>query len=144
VGLGARDTLRLEVCFHLYGNDMDTSRNPIEAGLGWCCKEATGFIGSVAVGEARANGTAEKLVPFKLTERGIPRQGNAVLDAEGEPAGIVTSGTLSPCLDEGVGLAYVRTALGEPGTDIQIDVRGKRRPARVESRPLYDPDQKES
>jgi aminomethyltransferase len=143
-GLGARDTLRLEVCFHLYGNDMDTGRNPIEAGLGWCCKEDTGFIGSKAVAAARADGTAEKLAPFKLTERGIPRQGNAVLDSGGEAAGTVTSGTLSPCLDEGVGLAYVRTALGEPGTDIQIDVRGKRRPARVESRPLYDPDQKES
>ena len=85
-GLGARDTLRLEVCFHLYGNDLSTDRNPIEAGLGWCCKEETGFIGSEAVAEARADGTAERLVPFALTERGIPRQGNPVL-AGGEPAG---------------------------------------------------------
>ncbi len=143
-GLGARDTLRLEVCFHLYGNDLSTDRNAIEAGLGWCCKEATGFIGSEAVAAVRENGTPEKLAPFKLTARGIPRQGNAVLDASGEPAGTVTSGTLSPCLDEGVGMAYVRTDLAEPGTDVEIDVRGKRRPARIESRPLYDPHPKES
>ncbi len=143
-GLGARDTLRLEVCFHLYGNDLSTERNPIEAGLGWCCKEATGFIGSEAIAAARAEGTAEKLAAFKLTERGIPRQGNGVVDAAGEPAGTVTSGTLSPCLDAGVGMAYVRADLAEPGTQIEIDVRGKRRPARIESRPLYDPHPKES
>ena len=143
-GLGARDTLRLEVCFHLYGNDLSTDRNPIEAGLGWCCKEATGFIGSEAVAAARENGTAEKLAAFKLTERGIPRQGNAVVAADGEPAGEVTSGTLSPCLDEGVGMAYVRADLAEPGTEIEIDVRGRRRPARIESKPLYDPHPKES
>jgi aminomethyltransferase len=143
-GLGARDTLRLEVCFHLYGNDLSTDRNPIEAGLGWCCKESTGFIGSEAVAAARANGTAEKLAPFALTERGIPRQGNGVLDAGGAPAGTVTSGTLSPCLQEGIGLAYVRADLAEPGAEIEIDVRGKRRPARIESRPLYDPHPKES
>ncbi len=110
-GLGARDTLRLEVCFHLYGNDLSTDRNPIEAGLGWCCKEETGFIGSEAVAAARADGTAERLVPFALTDRGIPRQGNPVL-AGGEPAGEVTSGTLSPCLDRGIGMAYVRARSG--------------------------------
>jgi aminomethyltransferase len=138
-GLGARDTLRLEVCFHLYGNDMDSTRNPIEAGLGWCCKEETGFLGSEAVAAARADGTAEKLAPLRLTERGIPRQGNAVVDSKGETAGTVTSGTLSPCLDEGIGMAYVRADLAEPGTEVEIDVRGKRRAARIESRPLYDP-----
>jgi aminomethyltransferase len=143
-GLGARDTLRLEVCFHLYGNDLSPDRNPIEAGLGWCCKEETGFIGSEAIAAARAEGTAEKLAPFKLTERGIPRQGNAILDAAGEPAGTVTSGTLSPCLDEGIGMAYVRADLADSGTDVEVDVRGKRRPARIESRPLYDPHPKES
>jgi aminomethyltransferase len=141
-GLGARDTLRLEVCFHLYGNDMDTSRNPIEAGLGWCCKEATGFIGSDAVGTARADGTAEKLAPFALTGPGIPRQGNAVV-LGGEGAGEVTSGTLSPCLERGIGMAYVRADLAEPGTEVEIDVRGRRRPARVESRPLYRRNEKE-
>ncbi len=139
VGLGARDTLRLEVCFHLYGNDMDASRNPIEAGLGWCCKEDTGFIGSEAVAAARAEGTAEKLVPFKLTGPGIARQGNEILDGEGARAGTVTSGTLSPSLEVGIGMGYVRAELAEPGTELEIDVRGRRRGARVESRPLYDP-----
>jgi aminomethyltransferase len=136
-GLAARDTLRLEVCFHLYGNDMDESRNPIEAGLGWVCKEDTGFIGADAVAAAREAGPDEKLVPFALTGPGIPRQGNEVIH-EGEAAGVVTSGTLSPCLEKGIGMAYTRTALAQPGTEIEIDVRGKRRPARVESRPLYE------
>jgi len=135
-GLGARDTLRLEVCFHLYGNDMDEHRNPIEAGLGWCCKEATGFIGSEAVAAAREAGTEQKLAPFVLTGAGIPRQGNAVVSDDRE-VGVVTSGTLSPCMDVGVGMAYVPVELAEPGTELQIDVRGKRRPARIESKPLY-------
>ncbi len=138
-GLAARDTLRLEVCFHLYGNDLSTDRNPIEAGLGWCCVEETGFIGSEAVAAARADGTAERLAPFVLTDRGIPRQGNAVLDADGAEAGTVTSGTLSPCLDRGIGMAYVRSDLAEPGTEVEIDVRGRRRPARIAKRPLYAP-----
>ncbi len=135
-GLGARDTLRLEVCFHLYGNDMDTERDPIEAGLGWCCKEATGFVGSRAVAAARGEGAREKLVPFAFTGRGIPRQGNAVLVGD-EEVGVVTSGTLSPCLETGIGMAYVAAELAEPGTEIEVDVRGRRRPARVESKPLY-------
>jgi len=142
-GLGARDTLRLEVCFHLYGNDLSTDRNPIEAGLGWCCKEETGFIGSDVIANARAAGTAEKLVPFALTGAGIPRQGNGVIDADGETAGVVTSGTLSPCLKRGVGMAYVRADLARSETEIEIDVRGKRRPARIESKPLYNPDPQE-
>jgi glycine cleavage system T protein (aminomethyltransferase) len=135
-GLGARDTLRLEVCFHLYGNDMDEHRNPIEAGLGWCCKEETGFIGSEAVAAARARGTDQRLAPFVLIGPGIPRQGNAVL-AGGEAVGVVTSGTLSPSLEVGIGMAYVPVALAEPGTEVEIDVRGKHRAARIESKPLY-------
>jgi aminomethyltransferase len=142
-GLGARDTLRLEVCFHLYGNDLSIDRNPIEAGLGWCCKEETGFIGSEAIADARASGTAQKLAPFALAEKGIPRQGNPVLDESGEGAGEVTSGTLSPCLDQGIGMAYVRSDLAEPGSQVVIDVRGRRRAARIESRPLYDPQPQE-
>jgi aminomethyltransferase len=134
VGLAARDTLRLEVCFHLYGNDLMEERGPIEAGLGWACKEATGFIGSEAVARARAEGPAEKLVPFKLTGPGIARQGNAV-----EGGGVVTSGTLSPSLEVGIGMAYVPAAHAEVGTELQIDVRGKPRAARVERRPLYTP-----
>jgi glycine cleavage system T protein (aminomethyltransferase) len=135
-GLGARDTLRLEVCFHLYGNDMTVERNPIEAGLGWCCKEATGFIGSEAIARARAAGTAERLVPFVLTERGIPRQHNRVL-LDSEPVGEVTSGTHSPSLGAGIGMGYVRADLAERGTELEVDVRGKLRAARVESKPLY-------
>jgi glycine cleavage system T protein (aminomethyltransferase) len=135
-GLGARDTLRMEVCFHLYGNDMDEHRNPIEAGLAWCCKEETGFIGSEAVAAERRSGTEQKLVPFVLSGPGIPRQGNTVVSG-GAEVGVVTSGTLSPSLEVGIGMAYVAAELAEPGTAVEIDVRGKRRAARIESKPLY-------
>jgi aminomethyltransferase len=135
-GLGARDTLRLEVCYPLHGNELTPKRNPIEAGLGWCCKEETGFIGAEAIGRARAEGTAEKLVAFKLEGKGIPREGNPVLH-DSEAVGAVTSGTFSPTLEVGAGMAYVRADLAEPGTEIEIDVRGKRRPARIASKPLY-------
>jgi aminomethyltransferase len=135
-GLAARDTLRLEVCFHLYGNDMDEQRNPIEAGLGWCCKEETGFIGSKAIAAAREHGTDQRLAPFVLMGPGIPRQGNAVL-AGGEEVGVVTSGTLSPSLEVGIGMAYVPVGLAEPGAEVEIDVRGRLRAARIESKPLY-------
>jgi aminomethyltransferase len=131
-GLGARDTLRLEACFHLYGNDMDEQRNPIEAGLGWCCKEATGFVGSEAVAAARAAGPAQKLVPFSIEGRGIARPGNAVVGG-----GLVTSGTFSPCLEQGIGLAYVPATSAQPGTGIEIDVRGTIRSAIVQRKPLY-------
>jgi aminomethyltransferase len=131
-GLAARDTLRLEVCFHLYGNDLMEERGPIEAGLGWCCKEETGFVGSDAVRAVREAGPAERLVPFRLTGPGIARQGNPVLGG-----GEVTSGTLSPCLDVGIGLAYLPAARTATGTEIEIDVRGKQRPAVVAERPLY-------
>ncbi len=137
-GLGARDTLRLEVCFHLYGNDLSVDRGPIAGGLGWCCREDTGFIGSKAVATARAEGPAERLAPFALTGPGIPRQGNAVVSG-GEEVGVVTSGSLSPCLEQGIGMAYVRADLAELGTEVEIDVRGRRRAARIESKPLYDP-----
>jgi len=135
-GLGARDTLRMEVCFHLYGNDMDEHRNPIEAGLGWCCNEGTGFIGSEAIAAVRERGTEQKLAPFVLTGPGIPRQGNAVISG-GQEVGLVTSGTLSPSLEVGIGMAYVPVELAEPGTEVEIDVRGKLRAARIESKPLY-------
>jgi aminomethyltransferase len=131
-GLGARDTLRLEVCFHLYGNDLMESRGPIEAGLGWCCKEDTGFIGSEAVRATREAGPKEKLAPFVITGAGIARQGNPV-----EGGGEVTSGTLSPSLNIGIGMAYLPPEKTEPGTAIEIDVRGKARPAEVRSKPLY-------
>ena len=135
-GLGARDTLRLEVCYPLHGNELTPERNPIEAGLGWCCKEATGFIGSEAVARARAEGTAETLVAFEIEGGGIPREGNPVMRGD-EQVGEVTSGTYAPSLEVGAGMAYVRSELAEVGTEVEIDVRGKRRPARIASKPLY-------
>jgi aminomethyltransferase len=138
-GLGARDTLRLEVCFHLYGNDLSEDRGPIEAGLGWCCKEDTGFIGAEAVSTTRQTPPPQKLVPFAIEGPGIARQGNAVVGG-----GVVTSGTFSPCLERGIGMAYVPAERANPGTQIEIDVRGTTRPAVIERKPLYrkDPDAK--
>src|SRR4051812_33941831 len=131
-GLGARDTLRLEVCFHLYGNDLSEDRNPIEAGLSWCCKLDTGFIGADAL---RGLEPAETLVPFAFTGPGIPRQGNPVHTEHGD--GVVTSGSLSPCLELGIGMAYVPVAAATPGTELEVDVRGKPRAAEVREKPLY-------
>lgn len=132
IGLAARDTLRLEVCFHLYGNDLMESRGPIEAGLGWACKEDTGFIGAEAVRAVRESGPAEKLVPFVMTAGGLARQGNPVVGG-----GEVTSGTMGPSLKVGIGMAYVPAELAVPGTPFEIDVRGKQRPAEVHTKPLY-------
>ena len=132
VGLGARDTLRLEACLHLYGNDLSEDRGPIEAGLGWCCAEKTGFIGADAVAAARAAVPAEKLVAFKIDGPGIARQGNPVIGG-----GVVTSGTFSPCLEHGIGMAYLAAERAEPGSVFEIDVRGSTRPAVVARKPLY-------
>ncbi len=134
VGLGARDTLRLEVCFHLYGNDMSEERGPVEAGLEWCCKVETGFIAAEAV---RAADPPERLVPFAFTGPGIPRPGNGIL-LDGTRAGTVTSGTQSPSLGVGIGMGYVPRERSEPGTPIQVDVRGKVRSAEIREKPLYD------
>jgi aminomethyltransferase len=131
-GLAARDTLRTEVCYPLYGNDLCEERGPIEAGLGWCCKEDTGFIGAEAVAAVRAQGPAERLAPFLIEGQGIARQGNPVLGG-----GEVTSGTLSPSLDRGIGMAYLPAERAVPGTAIEIDVRGRTRPATVADKPLY-------
>ena len=131
-GLGARDTLRLEAGFHLYGNDMDEDRNPIEAGLGWCCKEETGFIGSEAVAAVRTAGPKEKLVAFVIDGPGIARPGNPVVGG-----GVVASGSFSPCLERGIGMAYLPAEESQPGTRFEIDVRGTIRPAVVERKPLY-------
>jgi aminomethyltransferase len=133
VGLGARDTLRLEMCFHLYGNDLSEDRNPIEAGLGWCCKLETGFIGSEALDGFEPQ---DKLVPFAFTDPGIPRPGNPVL-IDGEDRGVVTSGSHSPCLEVGIGMAYVPVDAAAPGMHIEVDVRGKRRRAEIREKPLY-------
>jgi aminomethyltransferase len=130
-GLGARDTLRLEACFHLYGNELSVQRGPIEGGLGWCCKEDTNFIGAEAVRAVREQGPAEKLVAFAIEGAGIARQGNPILGG-----GEVTSGTLSPCLGEGIGMAYVPARHAEIGTRLQIDVRGRLRDAAVREKPF--------
>jgi aminomethyltransferase len=132
-GLGARDTLRLEVCFHLYGNDLSEDRDPISGGLAWTCKLDTDFIGADAL---RSVEPGERLVPFAFTGPGIPRPGNPVL-VDGERAGTVTSGTLSPCLGMGIGMAYVRADAAEAGTAIEVDVRGRVRTAEVREKPLY-------
>jgi aminomethyltransferase len=130
-GLGARDTLRLEVCFHLYGNELSVERGPIEAGLGWCCKEDTGFIGAEGVRAERERGPAEKLIAFTIDGPGIARQGNPVIGG-----GVVTSGTLSPCLGVGIGMAYVPAASSTVGQRLEIDVRGRTRAATVTRAPF--------
>jgi aminomethyltransferase len=130
-GLGARDTLRLEVCYPLYGNDLSLERGPIEAGLGWCAKEDTGFIGADRVRQVREDGPRERLVPFKLTGPGVPRPGCPVVGG-----GEVTSGTYSPSLEIGIGMAYIAAERAVPGTEIAIDVRGRERAAVVAAKPL--------
>ncbi len=144
-GLGARDTLRLEACFHLYGNDLDEDHDPITAGLGWACAEETGFIGADAISKVRSDPALPelKLVPFVIDGPGIARQGNVVLSSPTDPqtAGVVTSGSFSPSLERGIGLAYVSADRAHPGTRFAIDVRGSIREAVVETKPLYRKDQ---
>lgn len=135
-GLGSRDTLRLEACPPLHGNDITPETDPVAAGLGWACADGTGYIGAERVRELRKDGPRRKLVPFLIEGDGIPRPGNEMI-AGGETVGEVTSGTFSPSLQQGVGMGYVEAGLAEPGTELEIDVRGKRRAARVSSRPLY-------
>jgi len=134
-GLGARDTLRLEAGLCLYGNELSEHRSPIEAGLGWCCREQTSFIGSEPVARARKTDPtrpAQRLVAFTIDGAGIARQGNTVAGG-----GEVTSGTFSPCLERGIGLAYVPSERARPGERLEIDVRGKPRAAVVRPKPLY-------
>ncbi|MBK9176647.1 MAG: glycine cleavage system aminomethyltransferase GcvT [Flavobacteriales bacterium] len=124
-GLAARDTLRLEMGFCLYGNDIDDSTSPIEAGLGWITKFTKDFTNSAAIKAHKDNGTARKLVGFELIDRGIPRHGHHVVDASGAVIGTVTSGTMSPTLNKPIGMAYVPTAQSAPGSDIIVDARGR-------------------
>jgi aminomethyltransferase len=133
-GLGARDTLRLEACYHLYGNDLTEDRGPIEAGLEWCCKEETGFIGAEAVAAVRGAGPAQRLVPFVISSGGIARQGNPVVGG-----GVVTSGTHSPCLGVGIGMAYVPSARAHPGEVLEFDVRGHLREGTIVTKPIHPP-----
>ncbi len=142
-GLGARDTLRLEACYHLHGNDLSVATDPISAGLGWACVESTGFVGCDRVAVFRANGTDEVLAPFAIEGEGIPRQGNSVLLGD-ETVGEVSSGTFSPSLGAGIGMAFMRSDLASAGTLLEVDVRGKRRTARVSSKPLYPKNDQEN
>jgi aminomethyltransferase len=131
-GLGTRDTLRLEVCFHLYGNELSEERDPVTSGLGWCCKEETGFIGAERAARVREEGPAEKLVAFTMPDGGIARSGNPIAGG-----GVVTSGTMSPSLGVGIGMGYVPADRAEPGTAIEIDVRGRARAAEIVPKPIY-------
>ncbi len=131
-GLGARDTLRLEVCYPLHGNDIGPQWDAISSGLGWACALDTEFTGVERLRELRVRGTEQKLVPFAMLEKAIPRQGMAVAGG-----GEVTSGSLSPMLDVGIGLGYVPVAVAIPGSELVIDVRGKSRRAQVKKKPLY-------
>lgn len=128
IGLGARDTLRLEMGFCLYGNDLDDTTSPIEAGLGWITKFAEGknFTNRAMLEKQKAEGTVRKLVGFEMIDRGIPRQGYQLMSAEGEPMGVVTSGTMSPIRKIGIGMGYVKPEYSKIGTEIFIDMRGRK------------------
>jgi aminomethyltransferase len=136
-GLGARDTLRLEVCYPLHGNDIGPETNAIEAGLGWVCALEHEFTGVDVLRRTRAAGPERRLVAFRMRERAIPRGGCEILDASGAPIGEVTSGTMSPSLGEGIGMGYVSAPHTAPGSAIVIDVRGRRHGAEVAKKPLY-------
>ena len=137
IGLAARDTLRLEMGYCLYGNDIDDTTSPIEAGLGWITKFTKDFVNSEALKAEKENGPERKLVGFELTERGIPRHGYEIVDADGIVIGVVTSGTMSPSLSKGIGLGYVKVAYASPDSEIFIKVRNKNIPAKVVKLPFY-------
>jgi aminomethyltransferase len=137
IGLGARDTLRLEMAYALYGNDITAETTPLQAGLGWIVKLNKGdFIGREALVKEKAAGIKRKLIGFELVDRGVARAHYPIL-VEGQVIGEVTSGTISPTLHNAIGLGYVRTAYAKVGTELQIDIRGKLAHARVTSTPFY-------
>jgi aminomethyltransferase len=131
-GLASRDTLRLEVCYPLHGNDITEETDAISAGLGWTCSFDKEFTGSAPLQQVKHDGPVERLIAFVMEEKAVPRSGMAV-----GGGGIVTSGTHSPSLEIGIGLAYVPTANAAPGTELTVDVRGKERRARVVPKPIY-------
>jgi aminomethyltransferase len=138
-GLGARDTLRLEVRYLLYDHDMDETTNPIEAGLGWVVKPAKGeFIGREAIERVRAEGPRRRLVGLVLEERVIARAGAPVVH-RGRVVGRVTSGSYGPSVERSIALAYVESGLSAPGTELGVDIRGRVRAARVVRTPFYPP-----
>ena len=138
IGLGARDTLRLEMGFCLYGNDLDDTTSPIEAGLGWITKFVDGknFTNRSMLEKQKAEGTVRKLVGFEMIDRGIPRHGYELTTAEGDKIGVVTSGTMSPIRKIGIGMGYVKPEFAKAGTDIFIKVRNKNLKAQVVKAPF--------
>jgi aminomethyltransferase len=136
IGLGARDTLRLEAKLSLYGNDIDDEHTPIEAGLGWVVK-GKGFVGEEALARQKAEGVARKLVGFVMKERGTARHGYDIVDGHGAKIGVVTSGSIGPTVGGNIGMGYVPSALAEPGTTLTVDCRGKRAAAEVVKGPFY-------
>lgn len=136
IGLGARDTLRMEMGYCLYGNDIDDNTSPIEAGLGWITKFNKEFINSENLKAQKEQGIENKLVGFKMVERGIPRSGYEIQDEAGNVIGRVTSGTMSPTLSQGIGLGYVKKEFSSPGTEIYIAVRNRKLKAEVHKLPL--------
>jgi aminomethyltransferase len=136
IGLGARDTLRLEMGFCLYGNDIDDTTSPLEAGLGWITKFTKEFTNSGHLKKQKEEGVRKKLVAFKMVDKGIPRHDYQLKDASGNVIGKVTSGTQSPMLNIGIGLGYVSTEFSAQGTEIFVDVRGRSLKAQVNKLPL--------
>ena len=137
-GLGARDTLRLEMCYPLNGSDLSPERNPIEAGLGFFVDlTKPDFVGHDALLKTKQSGPAEKLVPFRMTKKGPPPRPHYAVFRNGEQIGEVTSGTLSPSLNWGIGMAYVSSAHAKIGAEIDIEIRGQKFPGTVEKKPLY-------
>ena len=136
IGLGARDTLRLEMGFCLYGNDIDDTTSPLEGGLGWITKFSKPFTNSVAIKNQKDAGVKRKLVGFKMVDKGIPRHDYIIKASDGSDIGKVTSGTMSPVLGIGVGLGYVPAAFANPGNEIFIDVRGRALKAEVSKLPF--------
>lgn len=139
IGLAARDTLRLEMGYCLYGNEINDSSSPIAAGLGWVTRPATAFVNAESINEQKEKGTKDKLVGFELINRGIPRTGHDIVTEEGTVIGQVTSGTQSPSLNKAIGLGYVPTEKAIPGTSIHIQVRNKVLAAKVVKLPFYTP-----
>jgi aminomethyltransferase len=136
-GLGARDTLRLEMGFCLYGNDINDSTSPIEAGLGWITKFSKDFIDKDIMFRQKENGVEKKLKGFLMTERAIPRQHYEVVNSSGEIIGEVTSGTMSPMMKQGIGMAYLKKGYWKTGTEIFIRIRNKDIKARITEMPIY-------
>ncbi|PZR77105.1 MAG: glycine cleavage system aminomethyltransferase GcvT [Chthoniobacterales bacterium] len=137
-GLGARDTLRLEMCYPLNGSDLSPEHNPIEAGLGFFVDlTKPKFIGREVLAKAKESGTANRLVAFRMKSKGPPPRPHYAVWREGAPIGEVTSGTLSPSLNEGIGMAYVASAQAKTGTELEIEIRGQKFPAVIEKKPLY-------